>query len=274
MTALSEYRDRPHWSYSSLNQVLNICSLQFFFERIEKLPKPFTPVALAFGSVFHRVLEFVALNRMDGQVPPPEVTRDLFHDLWSREQEEGPPIEADEEEPDKLAEQGAGLVAVYLKQIDPEERVVGLNQAFAVPIGKSERPLIGEIDCVIEASSETLLIDWKTSARRWPKDQADRSLQPTAYLYAMSQLQPGSTDKLRYDVVVKNKAPVVEQHVTSRKPDDFQRLERLVQLADRIVEQQIFLPSDQSWACNGCPFREPCRAWHRNQATCRVRMAA
>ena len=46
---LSDYRERPHWSYSSLNLLLNICSLQWMFEKIEKLPRPFTPVSLIMG---------------------------------------------------------------------------------------------------------------------------------------------------------------------------------------------------------------------------------
>ena len=272
---LSDYRDRPHWSYSSLNLLLNICSLQWMFEKIEKLPRPFTPVSLVMGSAYHRVMEFIAMHRLEGRLPMPTETRDLFHTLWDREQQEGPPMEQTEEPPEKLAEQGAGLVATYLQQIDPRESVMDINQAFAVPVGSSERPLIGEIDCVVEgADGQTVLVDWKTSARRWPKEQADKSLQPTAYLYAYSQLKPGYTDKFRFDVAVKNKTPVVELNHTSRTPDDFLRLERLVGAADRIVENELFYPCDQSFACAGCQYAEPCKAWHRQAARKTVPMAA
>lgn len=272
--SLSNYRDRPHWSYSSLNQILNICSLQYYFEKIEKLPRPFTPVSLVFGSAFHRVMEYIALNRMDGKLPAAAETRDLFHDLWEREQQEGPPLEETEDDPSALAEQGAGLVEAYLNQIDPEERVLNISQTFAVPVGNSDRPLIGEIDCVVENAGEVTLIDWKTSARRWPKDQADKSLQPTIYLYAHNQIQPGCTNKFRFDVAVKNKSPVIERNYTTRQPDDYLRLERLVEKAEEIVQHELFYPSDQSFACAGCQFQEPCRAWHRQQARTTVPMAA
>ena len=272
--SLSNYRDRPHWSYSSLNQLLNICSLQWFFEKVEKIPRPFTPVSLVFGSAFHRVMEFVALNRMEGKLPSGTETRDLFHTLWEREQQEGPPLEKTDDDPAQLAEQGAGLVEAYLNQIDPEERVVEISKAFAVPVGNSDRPLIGEIDCITESQGEIELVDWKTSARRWPKDQADKSLQPTIYLYAHEQIQPGCTNRFRFDVGVKNKAPVIERNYTTRQPDDFARLERLVDKAEEIIERELFYPSDQSFACNGCQFREPCKAWHRQQACTIVRMAA
>ncbi len=34
--------DRPHWSFSSLNQILNICSLQYYFQRVERIEPAFT----------------------------------------------------------------------------------------------------------------------------------------------------------------------------------------------------------------------------------------
>ena len=272
---LNDYRERPHWSYSSLNLLLNICSLQWMFEKLLKLPRPFTPVSLIMGSAYHRVMEFIAMHRLEGRLPMPAETRDLFHTLWEREQKEGPPMEQMEDPPEKLAEQGAGLVAAYLQQIDPRERVLEFNHAFAVPVGNSERPLIGEIDCVVAgADGQTVLVDWKTSGRRWPKEQADKSLQPTAYLYAYSQLKPGCTDKFRFDVAVKNKTPVVELNPTTRTPDDFLRLERLVEKADQIVQHELFYPCDQSFACAGCQYAEPCKAWHRQAARTTVNLAA
>ena len=264
---LSSYRDRPHWSFSSLNQILNFCSLQWMFEKIERLPRPFTPIGIAMGSAYHRVMENIALHRMEQKLPTEKDTRDLFMSLWEREQKEGPPLEKDEEmTPEQLGLQGADLVVAYLKQVDPEERVISMNETFAVPVGDSDRPLIGEIDCVVEHAKARFLVDWKSSARRWPKDQADRSLQPTTYLYAHRQLHPAEAPWFRFDVVVKNKAPVVERHITVRSPDDFLRFERLVSKAEQIIQHELFYPSDQSFACSGCQYREPCKAWHRRQA--------
>ena len=275
MASLSDFRDRPHWSFSSLNQLLNICSLQFFFEKIQKLPRPFTPVSLVFGSAYHRAMEFIAMHRLEGKLPGTAETRDLFRTVWDRERKEGPPMEESDAAPDELAEQGAGLAEAYLGQIDPAERVLDVNRTFAVPVGGSERPLIGEIDCVVETAGETVLVDWKTSARRWPKDQAEKSLQPTAYLYAAEQLSPGAgCAKFRFDVAVKNKQPVIERNYTTRSPEDFARLERLVETAERIVAHELFYPSEQSFACGGCAFQGPCKAWHRRQARSVVEMAA
>lgn len=130
---------------------------------------------------------------------------------------------------------------------------------------------MGEIDCVVESHGARFLVDWKTSARRWPKTQADRSLQPTSYLYAHRKLHPAEAPWFRFDVAVKNKTPVVERNLTVRTPDDFQRLECLVSKAERVIEHELFYPSDQSYFCAGCPFQEPCRAWRPNRTRHNVR---
>jgi CRISPR/Cas system-associated exonuclease Cas4 (RecB family) len=79
---------------------------------------------------------------------------------------------------------------------------------------------------------------------------------------------------MRFDVTVKNKTPVVEQHVTTRNQDRFNRMVELVKTVERMVAAEHFLPSEQGFYCGSCPFAQACRAWHRNQARVSVRMAA
>ena len=264
MGNLSDYRHRPHWSYSSLHQLLFVCSLAWYFERVEKLPRPFKPVGLALGSAFHRVMEFIALSRMDGGLPSEADTRDLFNELWKRECADGESVKfADgKADQDTCGAQGMDLCAAYLEQVDPEEEILGISEAFTVPLSTSDKPLVGELDCVVSKAGKRVVVDWKTSARRWPKDQADRSMQPTAYMYAHRQLHPDQAAGFRFDVVVKNMKPVVEQHSTQRTDDDFRRLEALVAKADAIVQHELYYPADTSFYCDGCSFREACRRWH------------
>ena len=265
MANLHDYRDRPHWSYSSLNQLLNICSLQWFFQRVARLPQPFTPLSLAFGSAFHRVMEYVALSRQDGGIPSESDTRDLFGEVWKRQvAEDGNIAFGDKADPESCAGQGMDMCAAYLAQIDPEEEVVAVSEAFSVPVGSSELPLVGELDLVVRHAGEKTVVDWKTSGRRWPRDQAGKSPQATTYLYAYGQLHPDDDPGFRFDVAVKNKTPVIEQHATRRDGDDYRRLEALVAKAEQIVKHELYYPADGSMYCGGCPFQEPCRAWHQN----------
>ncbi len=279
MATLNDYRDREHWSFSAINQFLNICSLQYAFDRIYKLEKRFTPVSLSFGSAYHRALEFIHLMRKEGRPTSESEARDLFRDLWSRQVKEDENIRFDEEQTeDTCSAQGADLVAAFLKELDPQEEVVQVNEAFAVPLIDAagnvlEKPLVGEIDCTVRKGGITTLVDWKTSARRWPKDQADKSLQPTVYLYAYLKLYAQEVP-MRFDVVVKNKTPVVERHETTRTVDQFHRMVELVKVAERMIQAEHFLPSEQGFYCAGCPYQEACRGWYRGAGRVSVRMAA
>ncbi len=279
MASLNDYRDRPHWSYSALNQFLNICSLQFAFQRIYRLTPQFTPVSLSFGSAFHRAMEWAHLSKQEGSVPSESVARERFRDLWSRQVQEDRNIRFDDEiTPDTCSAQGADLVAAFLWAADPDEEVVQVNEAFAVPLVDAqgqvlEKPMVGEIDCVVRKGGITTLVDWKTSAKRWSRGQADKSLQPTVYLYGYRQLY-AQILPMRFDVVVKNKTPVVEQHLTTRSEDQFHRMVELIKRVDEMVAAEHFLPSEQGYSCAGCQYGEACRAWHRQTSRIHVKMAA
>jgi hypothetical protein len=266
--------NRPHWSFSSLNQILNICSLQYFYQRVERLEAEFTPLPLSFGSAIHRTLEYINECRME---PGPlglteDDGRELFAGLWRRQIEQDGNINFDEKNsPASCEEQGRELVACYLGNIDPQETVLGVNETFAIHItdreGESlEKPLIGEIDCVVAKDGEPVLIDWKTAACRWPQSKADKSLQATAYSYAYSRLHSFGLVGFRFDVLVKNKTPVFQQLETRRDGDDVYRFVELVKQAERIVEHGLYYPSEHGFACKGCQFARQCGEWHRRAA--------
>jgi CRISPR/Cas system-associated exonuclease Cas4 (RecB family) len=262
---LDDLRQREHFSYSSINQFFNICSLQWAFLRVYNVKPSFTPATLSFGSAFHRVMEHVSTVRKEKGVPNKQDACDLFQDLWERQVSEDENIRFDEDvTKETCGEQGRGMVACYVDSIDPVERVLAVNETFAVPVAGSDKPLIGELDLVVEKNGRQTVIDWKTSGRRWPKDKAEKDLQPTAILYAYEQTH-GILPEFRFDVVVKNKTPVFEQHITTRTQDHFQRFTRLITLMESMVRHEHFYPSEQGFYCNGCPFADACKAWHRQK---------
>ena len=136
-----------------------------------------------------------------------------------------------------------------------------------------EKPLVGELDCRLSKGDNMIIVDWKTSARRWPKDQADKSLQPTAYLYAHRQLHNADVS-MRFDVIVKNKTPVFEQYVTTRTTDQFHRMIEQVKMVERMIAAEHFLPNENSFYCASCPHQGACKAWHRETTRTSVRMGA
>ncbi len=281
MATLSEYRDREHWSFSALNQFLNICSLQFAFDRVYKLKREFTPLNLSFGSAFHRAMEWLHLTAMADTPPPVAEARDRFQDFWSRQLAEDRDIRFDAKHTqNSCSAQGADMVEAVANAIDSDERVVAVNRAFAVPLTDAdgnalEKPMIGEIDLVVvEAGcvNETM-VDWKTSARRWSKDQAHKSMQATTYCYA-HKTNTGRDAPMRFDVAVKAAKPVVERHRTTRTEDDFLRMAVLVRKVEAMVKAEHFLPNETGFYCASCPHAGACKSWHREMARTHVRMAA
>jgi hypothetical protein len=279
MATLDEYRDREHWSYSALNQFLNICGLQFYFDRIAKLPRRFTPVTLSFGSAFHRVCEWISLTRKEGKMPKREEAADLFGTLWDRQTREDRNIRFEEDQDENTcSKQGRDMAAALVDNLDHRESVVQVSEAFAVPLMDAqgrvlEKPMIGEIDLVVEKDGRKSLVDWKTAGRRWPKGKAELDLQPTVFLYGYRQLH-GELPDFRFDVLVKNKTPVLEQHVTERTQDQFNRMVELVKAVERAIQAEVFLPNEQGFYCGGCPYQDACKAWHRQASRVNVKMAA
>ena len=274
MSTLKELAsDREHWSYSSLNQFLNICSLQWAFQRLYRVQPEFVSVNLVFGSAFHRTLEAISLQRLENKLIAEKEAREMFADFWDRQLQEDPQVRFDEDQAaEKLSEQGRGLVACYRNSIDPSEEVVAINQAFCVPLvdrhGRVlEKPLLGEFDLVARKADQKTIIDWKTSATRWNPGKAHRGLQPTMYLYGYEQNNgTGVLPEFRYDIVVKNKTPVFEQHVTQRGPDAFGRMIEKVKLAESMIASEHFCPNEEGMFCKSCPFQGACKNWHRERS--------
>jgi Holliday junction resolvase-like predicted endonuclease len=179
---------------------------------------------------------------------------------------------------DACSVQGRDMIGCLVDNLDPEERVLAVSEAFAVPLVDAqgrvlEKPMIGEIDLVVEKAGRKALVDWKTAARRWPKGKAALDLQPTVFLYGYRQLH-GEIPGFRFDVLVKNKTPILEQHMTERTLDQFHRMVELVKLVERAIQSEVFLPSEQGFYCGGCPHQEACKAWHRKVGRVSVSVAA
>jgi hypothetical protein len=266
---LYELRKRPHWSFSSLNGLLNICSLQWFFRKVEKLTPTHTSVHLVAGSVHHRTLDQVYLARKLGIPIRLDEALELYTEDWrcsSREEN----IKFGKLDAVGIEEQGRGLIRVAWDNINATERVLEVSETFCVPVSHNgkvlTKPLIGEFDLVVEKDGNPLVIDWKTAATRWAKDKAGKSLQATAYSMAYD-LVHGVNPEVRFDIAVKNKTPVFESHVTTRSRDDWNLLGALAATAEQIVNNELFYPSLDSFACNGCPFTGACADWCRGEQT-------
>ena len=245
---LMELRKRPHVSASQINQLLNICSLQWYFERIAKLKKPFVSHSLVFGGLVHRVLEQWFLQLKAGRIPDLAMHLEMFSKLWKRANHDQTIKFGARDDFNSLADKGRNMIECFIEHVDPSEKILAVSEAFCVPVHSPngsvvELPLIGEFDLVIEKNGKPVIDDWKTAAKKWSKDQADKSFQGTVYSYAWNQMY-GVRPEIRFDVVTKTKVPSFEQHVTRRTADQEQRMALLISKAQQIVKQSLYYPSE------------------------------
>jgi PD-(D/E)XK nuclease superfamily protein len=262
---LAKLREQPHWSFSSLNGFVNICSLQWAFRYIYNKEKECSSVNLRFGSAFHKAAEWLARGRMKDEYPETKKLQDVFSEAWKWEYKADDQLHLSDDEFNQHDATGRRMVDA-LNQNWLEDDVLDVSTAFSVQIPGVSKPLIGEIDLVVKNNAgNPVLIDWKTAAKKWAEGKADKDMQASCFTYAWHQ-KANFIPEFRYDVVTKTKKPTYTQHSTRRTDDDFARMIHLINAVEKAVKAEVFLPNEAGYYCNGCEYASACKSWHRQQS--------
>ena len=254
---------RKHWSYSSINQYLR-CPLQFYFQRILRLPQPTVGTGLILGSAIHNALAVYHRYLMKNKEPVEQQVRQEFFETWLlRAEEQKVEYKANESQED-LIEQGLALLKLYLEE-PPPQNIVAIEQRFLVPMHNSdgeylETPLLAFTDLITKEDEVLKVTEFKTSGRSYGNFEVETSLQATCYVNAVIETTR-EMPLVEYAVLVKTKTPKLQRLKTSRTEDDLGRLGDLVQNIERAVSNEIFYPVETPLNCSTCPYREPCREW-------------
>lgn len=260
---LDVYKDAPHWSFSSLNTLLNICSLQWKFKYIDKLEPETMSVCLPFGVAFHEGMS-TYMQSIKDKNPDVELGVETFRTDFTNRIDNDPLIDVCLEERNELLLKGENMIRVAAENYGDPMQIIDIGHAFSVDIPGSDRKLIGEFDLVVrDDKNKLIVVDWKTSASRWALDKADKDFQATLYSYAVSELI-GTIPLFRYDVVTKTKTPSFTPFLTERSWDDFKRAFKMIHTAERIVKNELFYPNEGCFSCASCPYGNECRKWQRN----------
>lgn len=266
MVGIHDLRKSPHWSYSAINTYLNICSLRYRFEYIERLEHERNSVCLPFGKAFHAAMSEYALLSMKGVSPDSGLIAGYFSDMLIQECAATVRLQFKEgEDINTLNELGRRMIEVAIEKWRTDEAVIAVAQAFSIDLPQLSRPLIGEFDCVaLEADGKPVIVDWKTSGTKWSSSKADRDLQATCFSFAY-RAKHKQIPKFRFDVITKTKTPSADSHYTRRTEDDMLRFLKMLSEVERAIQKEVFLPSETSFFCGECPFKDACKNWHRNK---------
>ena len=256
--------------------------LKWAFEKVYKAERESVSASLPFGQAFHAAASLFALNKQSGKTLSETDVHDAFSEWLKLELSTAVNLRLDEGEGfETLNELGRKMLSILLAGWGSTWRVLSVSRAFKVPIlGASGEPvselgLIGETDLEILDGDESIIVDWKTSARKWPEDKAGKDLQPTCFLYSKHASEnDGRKWLFRFDVITKAKTPALESHYTIRGIDDFNRLAHLVMAVERAVKAEAFYPNQTSFLCGSCGYACACKNWHRNATKLTLNLAA
>ncbi len=259
---------RDYISFTQLDQYLR-CPAKYRFTYIDHLQPDFVPASRALGSGIHAAAAYFFRGVAQGAPPSLEDVQRHFEALWRLETQAQPLRYGEKETKESLRDLAMRMLAVLHREFDRQADVLAVEEPFRVPLVDADtgevldRDLVGTVDLLErDAERRLVVVDLKTSARKYSDLQVEASLQLSVYSYAMS-LGPhaGEDDiRLRFDVLTKTKQPELHRYWTTRDRAANVRLYRLTAEVLRAIEAGAFHPI-VGWQCKDCPFRSQCWAW-------------
>lgn len=256
--------DRPHWSYSSISQYLK-CPLQYYFERIVRLPKKSSSDAQVLGSSLHASLAHYHRQLQAHEPIPEDQVREVFLATWESHAQRTEIVHTGSRSAEDTLSLGVTLIEAYLEELPPTN-ILAVEKPVLAPITNSrgdvlEKPLLVVPDLVTRPSPETLKItELKTSGRSYSASEVATSLQPTCYASALYELT-GEEPIVEMTVLVKTKVPRVQKISAIRTAADFERLGDIIEVVSRAIEAEVFYPQESPLNCSSCPFYRECQSW-------------
>ena len=250
------------YSVSQIQAYLG-CSLKYRFQYIDKLPRPWRPAALVFGSSVHAAVEWFHKERLACAAPKIEDVLKIFDADWFAQTLE-PVVFADGETKDDLQAKGQAMLRLYVGQEQGTEPMA-VEEWFELDLADPETGedlavrLRGVIDLIEQGDT---VVELKTAARALPSGDLERHLQLSTYALVYLLLHR-RVPALRIDMLLKTKTPRLERFETTRTPADLAWTARLIERTARAIEAEHFFPNP-SWRCTECEYFAQCQSWRGN----------
>jgi putative RecB family exonuclease len=236
------------------------CPLKYRFRYIDRIPPPWRPAALAFGSSIHAAVEWFQRERRAGRTPNPSAVAAIFDADWYAQNLE-PLVFSIRETAESVAEMGRKMLTLYVEQSDgrvPEATEERFEVDLVDPSNGEilDLRLRGVVDLIEDGDT---LVDLKTAGRTVSSGDLERHLQLSVYALAFLLLR-GRIPRLRLDMLLKTKLPRLERHATSRSLEDLGWTARLIRQVAQAIHDGHFFPNP-SWRCAECEYFAHCQRW-------------
>lgn len=255
-----------HFSVSQMKAWL-MCPRKYEYRYVTGAAPEFVPMPLAFGSAFHSALAHHYGWLMRGEPAPAAEVRQRFVDALSLARNGPVSLQCDEEGMGFEEAQAKGLQMIDVTLAHPSAmpvKVLAVEEGFTVDLFDVEsgevidERLIGFIDLVIEEDGHRVLVEHKTSSKKFSVGQLIYDTQLSGYAFAAEQLGWGDVG-LRFSVTTKTKSPQVQVEDVRRDDGDMADFLRTAVGVLKAIDAGISFPL-RGWACKGCPYRARCSA--------------
>ena len=236
------------------------CPLKYRFRYVDKIPPPWRPAALAFGSSIHAAVEWFHRERLAGRTPPVEKVIAIFNADWYAQNVE-PLVFGQWDSKDRLSEKGRAMLAVYVASVNGT-LPAAVEEKFEIDLVD---PSTGEIfdlrlrGVIDLREADGTVVDLKTAGRTLESGGLERHLQLS--IYALAEfLRRDVIPNLRLDMLMKTKEPKLERHETTRTVEDLAWTARLIHRVGAAIESGHYFPNP-SWRCGECEYFAHCQSW-------------
>lgn len=247
-------------SVSQLN-LYRACSLKYKFQYIDRLPKPFKPAGLAFGSAIHAAIEWLYKERLQEREATPEDLVKMFSAEWYSQKLGAEIRMKDGDSEEELTEQAKTLLALY--QEHGPKNATHVEFPFKVSLvdfstGEVlDAPLVGYIDLI--ENNETV-DDVKVTARSMDFDSLDTQFQFLAYDYAFFALFKRRPASIKLVNLIKTKNPKMETKELERPERDHRWFFHTAKESIKAIREGVFFPNP-SFRCKECEYATQCSVW-------------
>ncbi len=248
------------------------CPKQYEYAYMKGIKNP-PNFKMVFGSSIHRGLEVNYAHKFKKKkdLPIKDVLSIFNDDIKVRVKRDS--IKLDKSEMNSAVAEGVDILTGYHKTIAPGVQPTHQPELeLSAPVPGAKRKLRGFIDLVADVHwagvfRRSVVRDTKTTSRKYTQEQTDTDIQLTVYDYLLKAVHKIKASAVQFDVVVRSKAGVAFQTLTSRRPlDSHKRLESTVQQIEKSIKAGIFYPTDDYQRCGWCGYREQCHkgvSWSR-----------
>lgn len=192
---------------------------------------------------------------------------DTFRAAWEKATDGDVPLQTDEDgdESGQMVDKGVSMLHAFAEHASraPTLVVEAVEHPFTVPLHdpdsgeRLEEALTGFMDLVVFEHGHRVVVEHKTSARKYGEDQLRFDLQVSGYKLAAREAGLGEVG-LRFQIITKAKVPAVQVADIERGPADEEDFVRTAVGVLRAIDAGVSYPV-RGWACRSCQFAHACR---------------